>query len=90
MELDKIKETIEKLAKDDKVQDAFKKNPIKTIEDELGVDLPDEQVKEVVSHLKDKFDDDFFEGLKDKAEDVIEQVEKSDIIDKVKGLFHKD
>ena len=89
MDFDKIKETIEKLAKDDNVQAEFKKDPIKAIEKELGVDLPDEQVKEVVSHLKDKFDDDFFDDLKDKAEDIIEKVEHSGIFGKVKDIFDK-
>ncbi len=94
MDFDKIKEAVEKLAKDDSFQKDLKQNPIKAIEKELGVNLPDEQVKEVVSYLKDKFDDDFFDGLKDKAGDIIEQVEKSgvadSVIDKVKGFFHKE
>lgn len=67
-----VKEKIEELAKkvkdDPALAENFKKDPIKTVEDLLGIDLPDDQLKPLVagiqaklaaSHVGDKL-----EGLK--------------------------
>ena len=67
-----IKEKIEELAKkvkdDPKLMEGFQKEPIKTVEGLLGIDLPEDQLKPLVagiqaklaaSHVGDKL-----EGLK--------------------------
>ena len=51
-----ISETVEKLLKDDKLLASFKKDPVKTLEKQLGIDLPDEQINAVVKGIKAKID----------------------------------
>ncbi len=105
MDVKEIKEAVEKLAKDEATKEAFKKDPVHTIEQTFGVDLPDEQVKAVVAHVKEKFGEgDYldkikekfshidFDKIKDEAGDLLEKAEEegSGLVDKIKGLFHKD
>ena len=47
--MDKVKEAVEKLQSDDGLMDNFKSDPIKTIEGLIGIDLPDEQLKNIKS-----------------------------------------
>ena len=76
MEID-IKELIEKavelLTKDENLMDNFKKEPIKTIEKLLNVDLPDEMLESVVKGVKAKID--------------LDKV--GDVLNKLGGLFGK-
>ena len=51
-----IAESVEKLLKDDKLLAAFKKDPVKTLEKQLGIDLPDEQINAVIKGIKAKID----------------------------------
>ena len=51
---DKVEEVVEKLKNDDALVEQFKKDPIKTVEDLAGVDLPDDQIKKVVSGIQAK------------------------------------
>ena len=51
---EKIEEIIEKIKKDEDFAAKFAKDPVKTVEKLLGVDLPDEQIKAVVSAVKAK------------------------------------
>ena len=51
-----IAESVEKLLKDDKLLAAFKKDPVKTLEKQLGIDLPDEQINAVIKGIKAKLD----------------------------------
>ena len=51
-----IAESVEKLLKDDKLLVAFKKDPVKTLEKQLGIDLPDEQINAVIKGIKAKID----------------------------------
>ncbi|MBR4744146.1 MAG: hypothetical protein IK082_08155 [Oscillospiraceae bacterium] len=50
----KIDELVEKAKSDDSFLNKFKENPIKAVEDALGVDLPDEAVKKIVDGIKAK------------------------------------
>ena len=50
----KINEFVEKIKGDPDLAAKFKANPVGTIEDLLGVDLPDEQVKQIVEGIKAK------------------------------------
>ncbi len=96
MDFNKLKDAVEKLTKDQATQDAFKKDPIKTIEETIGVDLPDEQVKAIIKVVEEKIagNGDILDKIKDEADDLLEKAEGSDILDKIKdglgGLFgHK-
>ena len=51
-----IAESVEKLLKDDKLLESFKKDPVKTLEKQLGIDLPDEQINAVIKGIKAKID----------------------------------
>lgn len=72
-----IKELIEKavdlLAKDENLMENFKKDPIKTVEKLLNVDLPDELLEKVVKGVKAKID--------------LDKV--GDVLGKLGGLFGK-
>lgn len=57
MELDlkaKATELIEKIKNDEKLQSDFTKEPVKTVEKLLGIDLPDEQINQIVAGIKAK------------------------------------
>ena len=79
--MDKVKEAVEKLQSDDGLMDNFGSDPIKTIEGLIGIDLPDEQLKNIADMVKAKLDPNG---------SVVENLENETpegIIDKVKGLF---
>ena len=64
-----IKEQIEKLvsalSKDASLKDQFLKDPVKTLEKVLGVDLPDDMVEKVVAGVKAKLSADQIAGAAD-------------------------
>lgn len=74
----KIEEVIGKIKSDKNLKAKFVKEPVKTIEDLLGVDLPDEQVKQAVKVIKAKIEesgiDDRLESLGDKLEDKLDDL----------------
>lgn len=80
-----IKETVDKVisrAKDDKeFKEKLHKEPVKALEELLGVNLPDEQVKAVLEGVKSNIH-------LDKAGDLLEAAEDK-IHDVVGNLFHK-
>ena len=51
---EKIDELVKKITSDKNLAKNFAKNPVKTVEDLLGVDLPDEIVKKVIDGVKAK------------------------------------
>lgn len=51
---EKIEQIIAKLRTDDKLLEKFQKNPAAVIEEYLGVDLPDDQVNQIVEGVKAK------------------------------------
>ncbi len=51
---EKITEIVEKITKDEKMKEQFKKDPVKAVESVLGVDLPDDAVKKIVDGVKAK------------------------------------
>ena len=74
MDIEKIiSDVLAKLKVDDSLKAAFLKDPIATLEKTLGVDLPDEQIKQVIDGIKNKLGGDAVGG----------------ILDKVKGIFGK-
>lgn len=74
MDIEKIiSDVLAKLKVDDGLKAAFLKDPIATLEKTLGVDLPDEQIKQVIDGIKNKLGGDAVGG----------------ILDKMKGIFGK-
>ena len=66
-----ISAVVAKIQKDPNIAENFKKNPVKTVEDLIGVDLPDDKINAVIDGVKAKL-------LADTA---------SGMMDKIKGLF---
>lgn len=50
----KIEELTDKVKNDKIVAENFKKDPVKTVEGLIGVDLPDDQLEKVVEGIKAK------------------------------------
>ena len=50
----KVEEIVEKIKSDKKIGEKFEKNPVSVIEELLGVDLPDDQVNQLVEAVKAK------------------------------------
>lgn len=50
----KIEELAQKLKEDPKLTEKFKSDPVKTVEGLLGIDLPDDQLKPLVSGIQAK------------------------------------
>lgn len=51
---EQITSTVEKITKDKTLMEQFQKDPIKTVENVMGVDLPDDTVKKIVDGVKSK------------------------------------
>ena len=51
---EQITKVVDKITKDEKLMDQFKKNPVKAVESVLGVDLPDDVINKVVDGVKAK------------------------------------
>lgn len=62
----KINEVVEKAKKDPEFMDQLKSDPVKAVEDLLGVDLPDDAVKGIVDGAKAKLAGDKLGGLLNK------------------------
>lgn len=58
----KIEQIVAKLRSDDKLMEKFQKNPASVIEEYLGMDLPDDQVNQVVEGIKAKIQLDKLSG----------------------------
>lgn len=50
----KIEELVAKIKGDKGLMEKFKNDPVKTVEELIGVDLPDDQIKSVVEGIKAK------------------------------------
>lgn len=51
---EKIEELVEKLKSDKDLLKKFQNDPVKTVEDLVGMDLPDDQIEKVVEAVKAK------------------------------------
>ena len=51
---EKIAEVVEKLTKSSSLKEQFEKEPVKVIENLLGVDLPDDMVEKIIDGVKAK------------------------------------
>ena len=52
----KAEELVEKIQKNPKLLEEFKKNPVKVVEEIIGIDLPDDQIKQLAELVKAKID----------------------------------
>lgn len=59
---EKINEVVEKVTKDKSLQEQFQKEPVKTVEKVLGVDLPDDAIEKIVEGVKGKISVDKISG----------------------------
>lgn len=59
----KVEELVGKIKNDPKLLENFKADPVKTLEELVGVDLPDDQVKAVVAGIKAKLGADEVSGI---------------------------
>ena len=50
----KVEEIVEKIKSDKKIGEKFEKNPASVIEELIGIDLPDDQVNQVIDAVKAK------------------------------------
>ena len=60
---DKIDEIVEKVKSDKGVADKFQKDPISTVESLIGIDLPNDQIENVVEAVKAKVNLDKIGGM---------------------------
>ncbi|MBD5531242.1 MAG: hypothetical protein HDQ98_03440 [Lachnospiraceae bacterium] len=51
---EQITSTVEKITKDKTLMEQFQKDPVKTVENVMGVDLPDDTLKKIVDGVKSK------------------------------------
>lgn len=51
---EKIESIVEKISKEPNIKEQFEKEPVKVIENILGVDLPDDVVEKIVDGVKAK------------------------------------
>lgn len=62
---EQITKVVEKVTKDEKLMEQFKKEPVKTVESVIGVDLPDDVINKVVDGVKAKISVDKIGGIAD-------------------------
>ena len=62
---EQINQIVEKISKDGALQERFKSDPIKAVEQILGVDLPDEIIEKVIAGVKAKISVDQVSGAVD-------------------------
>jgi len=55
--LDKVEDVVKELKENDELKAKFKKDPVKTLEELTGLDLPDEKVEKVADLIEAKIDD---------------------------------
>ncbi len=67
--VDQIKDTVEKITKDESLMKEFKNDPIKAVEKVIGKDLPDDAVEKIVDGVKAKMS-------ADKAGDLLGSIKK--------------
>ena len=58
-----VTSTIKKITEDEKLRTQFTKDPVKTVEGVVGVDLPDDAVNKIVDGVKAKIGADKLGGV---------------------------
>ena len=59
----KIEELVNKIKSDKNLLAKFQKDPVSTVEELLGIDLPNDQVEKIVEGIKAKIDLDKLGGM---------------------------
>lgn len=67
--IDQIKDTVEKITKDENLMKEFKNNPTKAIEKVTGKDLPEDAIDKIVDGVKAKM-------TADNAKDMLGSIKK--------------
>ncbi|MBP5282109.1 MAG: hypothetical protein J6Z22_06385 [Lachnospiraceae bacterium] len=67
---EQITKVVEKVTKDEKLMDQFKKDPVKAVESVIGVDLPDDMVNKVVDGVKAKISIDKLGGIANSLKNI--------------------
>lgn len=62
---EQIASVVERISKDEALQAQFKKDPVKAVEQLLGVDLPDDVINKIVDGVKAKLTGDKVAGALD-------------------------
>ena len=94
---EKIEELWEKITADDGILEQFKEAPVQTVEKLLGIDLPDEKLREIVTAIKAKVDmeaidaklDVLADQLDDKLDALKTRVDMDAVDDKLDVLADK-
>ena len=73
---EKIEEIVKKLTENKDLLENFKKNPVKTVETLLGIDLPDETIEKIVEGVKAKITLDKLDDLKDNLGGALSALKK--------------
>lgn len=63
-----INDVLEKLKKNDNLKNDFMTNPVKVLEDLVGIDLPDEKINAVIDGIKAKLN---IDDLAEKASGIM-------------------
>lgn len=63
---EKVEEVVNKIKSDKNIKENFKKDPVKTVEDILGVDLPDGIIEKVADAVKANLTAETLDDVKDK------------------------
>ncbi len=66
-----VKEAVDKLLNDKALLEAFKKDPIGTVEKKLGIDLPNDQIEAVVKGIQAKIGVDDAVGMLGKLKGLL-------------------
>jgi len=65
----KVTELVTKISQDKELQAQFQADPVKAVEGLLGVDLPDDQINQIIAGIKAKL-------TVDTAKDAVEKLKK--------------
>ena len=85
-----IKELLEKITEDEKLQESFMKNGIKTVEKLLNIDLPDDQIEKIAKGIAAKLDIDDISGLLKGGKDgKFDAEDAKDLLEGATGLLSK-
>lgn len=66
---EQIKKVVDRITKDENLQEQFQKEPVKALEGILGVDLPDDVINQVIAGVRTKL-------TADKAAGAVDAIKK--------------
>lgn len=69
---DRIEDIVNELKSNKELQAKFKDEPVKALEEVLGVNLPDEMVEKLIESVKGKIEE---KGIDDKIEAIGDKIE---------------